>query len=127
MAAVFAAFDAVMSGLSDLRIAYLSLRESLGSKEKEIYVFHELDEHGYTLARDILRRRKKELPLLIFANVGDAEANRDETLMEDLMDYAKGKGYMVFTSLPAESVPFKLARRAQITVLQDLLFHRFVE
>lgn len=113
VAAVFAAFDAVMSGLSDLRIAYLSLRESLGHKEKEIYVFHELDEHGYTLARDILRRRQKELPLLIFANVGDAEASRDETLMEDLTDYAKGKGYMVFTSLPAESVPLKLTRRAQ--------------
>ncbi|MDO4796723.1 MAG: hypothetical protein Q4A01_01750 [Coriobacteriales bacterium] len=112
LAAVFAALDAVFNGISDLRIKFWSWRKSYGSVMGEIYVFHELDEHGAALARSIIKTRKECLPLIVFANVGDLEASRDETLMEDLQDQARGKANLIYTSLPAESVPRKLSKRA---------------
>lgn len=112
LAAVFAAFDAVVNGVSGARIRFWSWRKSCSSTSSEIYVFHELDENGATLARDIIHTRKNGLPLIIFANVGDMEASRDDTLMEGLQDYAHGKAFLLFTSLPAEIVPTKLSKCA---------------
>ena len=105
LAAVSAAVDALVNDISDLRIRFWSWRKTFAGTTGEIYVFHELEEHGTALVRNLIETRKEKMPLIIFANVGDAEASRDDTLMEEILDQARGYANVLTPRFPRRSFP----------------------
>lgn len=118
VALALTAMDVLMNGLTGFMVYVESWKKCV--RRRDIYVFYGLDGNTSTLALDLLGQvagkssdnPRDRMPLLIFCNV-EGSSGEGDSLVQQVRQEAYGCATVIFTPMPLENVPNRLAPPTQ--------------
>lgn len=118
VALALTAMDVLMNGLTGFMVYFESWKKCV--RRRDIYVFYGLDDNTSTLALDLLGQvadkssdnPRDRMPLLIFCNV-EGSTGEGDSLVQQVRQDAYGCATVIFTPMPLENIPNRLAPPTQ--------------